>query len=384
MSESAHPNDPFALDVLPAQAKAPLLPADIERYVERERLEELQRRGLGAASTLRAYRADWRVFSTWCATRGFTPLPALPLTIARYIRYLIDRPTRVVEDEYVGTNGVTIMRRRTEGPCKPATVARHLVAIRTAHKLRGFDDPTSDVAVKRTERGTRRERGVGPKQKLAVTKDLLVQALRANDAAHEAAIANAKRTGNERAAASRELQRLRDRALLLLGWTGAFRRSELVAIDVADIRDEPLGLHINLRKSKTNQEGQSEFVLIHRALDLSLCAVTAVCAYRTALAAAGVVDGAVFRAVDRHGRIGASLRAAAVADIVKAAALAAGLVPEHFGAHSLRAGWITTGIQAGKTEVALMKHSRHRSIDVFRGYVREADKWRERETLRLL
>src|ERR1700676_935788 len=93
-------DDPFAIDALVEQRDAPLLPADIERYVEAARIDELARKGAGSAATLRAYRADWGVFTRWCRERGREPLPADPISVAQYIRYLIDRPTRTVCEGY--------------------------------------------------------------------------------------------------------------------------------------------------------------------------------------------------------------------------------------------------------------------------------------------
>jgi hypothetical protein len=151
----------------------PSLPADIERYVEVARLLELERRGMGAPATLRAYRADRASFCAWCASTGRRPLPALPLTVAQYMRYLIDRPKETVVDEYV-VGRREIARKRTTGPAHPRTVARHLISIRKAHLLRGFEDPTSDQNVKRVWKGIRAERGMNSvRQKAAVDHDKL-------------------------------------------------------------------------------------------------------------------------------------------------------------------------------------------------------------------
>lgn len=377
--------DPFAIDIVPPHVDL-LLPAEIERFVEAQRLAELARKGAGAAATLRAYRADWGVFTRWCAARDFQPLPADPLTVARYIRYLIDRPARTCTETYERA-GKALTRKRHEGPATTATVGRHIVSIRTAHKLRGLPDPTVDETFVRTWKGVRRERGTTSRnQKQAVTKERLIAAVAAIERAYRAAINAAAERGVVREAHAHELQHIRDKALLLLGWSGALRRSELTAIAFADVREEDEGLHIDLPRSKTNQEGEAEFVLIHRARDVELCAVRAVLCWRATLATATppIIDGRLFRRIDRHGNIGASLQSAAVNTLVKRSAAAAGLDPSAFGAHSLRSGWITSGAQAGVHEATLMKHSRHLSIPVFRGYVREANKWREREGLRLL
>jgi hypothetical protein len=116
--------DPFAIDALVVQSETPLLPADIERYFEAARVADLARKGAGAAATLRAYRADWGVFTRWCRVRERAALPADPITVAQYIRYLIDRPTRNVVERYE-RDGQTVTRSRREGPATPATVSRH-------------------------------------------------------------------------------------------------------------------------------------------------------------------------------------------------------------------------------------------------------------------
>jgi integrase len=377
--------DPFALDVVPPRSNL-LLPAEIERYVEAERLAELARKGAGAAATLRGYRADWGVFTRWCAERNLCALPADALTVARYVRYLIDRPRRTIVEEYL-RGGKVVRRERREGPATTATVERHIVSIRMAHRLRGHPDPTLDETFVRTWKGVRRERGTKPRnQKQAVNKERLIVAVAAIAREHRLAIAAARSRGAERGLHSRELQLLRDNAILLLGWSGALRRTELAGIEFAHVGEEDEGLHIDLPHSKTNQEGEREFVLIHRARDPELCAVRAVQAWQAALAALepSITDGRLFRRIDRHGNVGESLQSVVVNALVKRSASAAGLDPTVFGAHSLRAGWITSGAQAGLHEATMMKHSRHLSIAVFRGYVREANKWRERDGLRLL
>lgn len=345
-------DDPFTIESLPAvPADAPTLPADIERYVEAARVAELARKGAGAAATLRAYRADWGVFTRWCAERDCQVLPADPITVAQYIRYLIDRPKRNVQEVYERADGKRVERVRREGPATSATVRRHIVSIRKAHLLRGLPDPTLNTDFKNVWKGVRIERGVKPRfQKKEIDKHRLLHAVRAIADQHDGdatAIIERKLTGDERetelrrlrggqlveigAARAAQLQRLRDHAILLLGWSGALRRSEVAAIDVADVHGEPQGLHIDLPRSKANQEGDDEFVLIHRATDPAFCAVLAVESWRAALASVGIVDGRVFRRIDRHGNVLGGIQGAVVNRIVKRSAAAAGLSPDLFG-----------------------------------------------------
>jgi integrase len=398
-----HTVDPFDVDALVVQSETPLLPADIERYVEAARVADLARKGAGAVATLRAYRADWGVFTRWCRTRDRTALPADPITVAQYIRYLIDRPKRTVVERYE-RDGKPVARARREGPATAATVSRHVVSIRKAHQLRGFPDPTLDTNFKNVWKGVRIERGVKPRfQKTEVDKHRLLHAVRAIGDEHDrdaVALIERKLAGENRehdlrrlrvgervelgAARSAQLQRLRDHAILLLGWSGAMRRSEVAAIAFADLHDEPQGLHIDIPRSKRNQEGDEEFVLIHTATDPAFCAVGAVTAWRAALELAGVVDGPLFRRIDRHGNVLGGIQGAVVNRIVKRSAAAAGLAPELFGAHSLRSGWISTGVAEGRREDAMMRHSRHLSIKVFRGYARRANKWDDHPGLGLL
>ena len=372
VTRRSEPYDPFDARPLPALTAQLDLPADIERFVEAARVAELERKGAGAEATLRAYRADWNVFCAWCEQRGRQPLPADELTVAQYIRYLIDRPKRVVLDRYT-RNGLDVARPRREGPAHANTVKRHIVSIRKAHVLSGHADPTGGSIVTGVWKGIRRERGVKPaSQKAEVAREAFLEVIDAIDAEHVAAAARAVERhllGAERAA---NLQRLRDRAILLCGWSGALRRSEIARIDVEHLTVEPKGVHIELPFSKTNQDGDTEYVLIAYAKDARYCAVRAIDAWRDA---AEIEAGPIFRRIDRYGNISARVRPAVVNRVVKKSAAATRLSPALFGAHSLRSGWITTAAGDGRAEADIMRHSRHLSIKVMRGYIRRANKW---------
>ncbi len=174
---------------------------------------------------------------------------------------------------------------------------------------------------------------------------------------------------------------VRDRALLLVGYMGAFRRSELAALDVADLEDRPEGMAINLRRSKVDQEARGRRKVLVYGSSPATCPVTAARAWMARTAPA---TGPVFRPVDRHGRLGPGrLSGQGVAAVVKRAALAAGLDPSFFAGHSLRAGHVTQAKRNDATDLEVMSQTHHRSAESISGYVREADLFRHTSARRL-
>lgn len=293
-----------------------------------------------AESTKRAYRADWQDFRSWCAERGLDALPASPQTVTLYIA---DRAAP--SDESV--------------PLKVSTLERRLAAISQAHRLSGLPSPASTreeplhsvwAGIVRTV-GRRKEK-VAP----ALTEDLR-------------AMINALPVIDEVSVPELTLTAKRDRALLLLGFAGALRRSELSALTVDDIRVNPDGLTLVVRRSKADQEGRGHAKGIHHGAQPGTCPVRALRAW---LRTAGIEEGPIFRAIDRHGNVGEdALSGRSVARIVKRCAERAGLDPSHYSGHSLRAGFATQAARAGKTERAIMRHTGHKSERTLREYIRE-------------
>jgi integrase len=167
----------------------------------------------------------------------------------------------------------------------------------------------------------------------------------------------------------------RDRALLLLGFAGALRRSELVGLDVADITEGTDGLTVLLRRSKTDQEGAGRTVGVPYGSNPVTCPVRA---WRAWLEVSGIEEGPVFRSVDRHGRIGVTrLTAQAVALVLKRHAAGAGLDPGDVAGHSLRAGLATSAAEAGVPERVIAATTGHRGTAMLRRYIREGSLFRE-------
>jgi integrase len=197
--------------------------------------------------------------------------------------------------------------------------------------------------------GIRRRHGTAPAKKEAAVSDVIRDAIGVL----------VKRPG---------LRPLRDRALLLIGFAAALRRSELVALDVADVVFEREGMILTLRRAKTDQEGKGTEIAIPFGASERTCPVLTLKAW---LEASSIEQGAIFRSVSRHGLLGqARLSDRDVARVVKATVEAAGYDPDSFGGHSLRSGFITSAARAGVPEAQIQNQSRHRSLPVLRGYIR--------------
>ena len=285
-----------------------------------------------AANTRRAYAADWRDFRAWCVLHGRPSLPASPETVALYLSDLAER-------------------------CKTSTLQRRLAAISQAHQAAGqhaHEVPTKHATVRAVMSGIRRTKGTAQRGKAAAVT----------------AVVRAMVEG-----APDRLLGQRDRALLLLGFSGAFRRSELVALDVEDLEFTGDGLVVTQRRGKTDQEGEGRKIGIPFGGNPDTCPVRAV---REWLDAAAIMAGPVFRSVNRHGQVQSGrLSDKAVAIVVKRHAPAAGLDPARYAGHSLRAGLATAAAAAGVSERSIMNQTGHRSVPMVRKYIRDGQLFRD-------
>lgn len=277
-----------------------------------------------APATRKAYWSDFALFGLWCQERALTVLPASAESVAAYLASEADRGA------------------------KPSTIGRRCAAIRYVHSIGGHPSPTMDERVKAVVRGIRRTHGAASQQATPATADRI--------------IAMAPR-------ADGTVTAFRDRALLLLGFAGAFRRSELVALNVADVEEVPEGLRVTIRRSKTDQDGVGKVIAIVRGE--VACPVTAL---REWLRAANITDGPVFRPIRRGGHVQEErLTDRSVANVVKSHAERVGLDPALFSGHSLRAGFLTSAAKRGASIFKMMATSRHRSTASLVGYVRDQE-----------
>ena len=335
---------------MPADAPAELLPpASVDAPLAGELLDRAAGYAAAAraASTRAAYAADWSHFRSWTAEHGRDPLPASPETVAAYLT------------AFAGVLSV-------------ATLSRRRTTVGLAHRAAQLPDPTAEPTVQEVWAGIRRTHRVAPAAKQALwTADVarLVTALPTAGDTAELVEPGA-------------LLGLRDRALLLLGFAAALRRSELAALDVTDVTEDPHGLVVRVRTSKTDQAGAGATVGVPFAQQSTLCPVAAVQAWRAALAEAlgvgqSTLTGPLFRPITRHGHIGVQGRAgtearlspAAVRLVVRRRCAAVGLDPDVYAAHSLRSGFATQASANGAAERDVMRHGRWRSVAVARGYV---------------
>ncbi len=303
------------------------------------------RRYLDAAradSTWRAYESDWRIFEAWCRDAGMTALPASADTLALFLS------------------------AQAAAGRAPSTLGRRLAAIRMAHITANLPSAHESAAVTEVMAGIRRTHGAKPRQKEPAVADLLKRMV-------DAADVNTHRGR-------------RDRAILLLGFSAALRRSELAALRVEDIRtrgDE--GIELGIRRSKTDQEGGGQVVAVPRAAEHRYCPVRALDAWRDH---AGIFFGPVFRRVGigdnvlaprkvvRRGlTVEAGFSAHSIADVVKTYAEKAGADPADYAGHSLRSGFLTSAARAGASVWKLREVSRHRSVAGVQPYVRDAERF---------
>ena len=290
-----------------------------------------------AENSRRAYRSDWRLFAAWCQRQGLPALPATPETVTLYV-------TALAADH------------------KPASLQRKLTSITKAHQAAGFPSPAAmqHAVVSETMKGIRRTLGTAqPGKEPLLTADIREMLDSLDD----------------------DLQGCRDRALLLAGFAGGFRRSELAALDIEDVSDTEDGLVIRVRRSKTDPEGKGTSVALPYGSAAATCPVRS---YRAWIAKARIEKGPAFRSVDRHGQVGPGrLNAGSIARIVKRAAEAAGLDPKDYAGHSLRADFATQAFLNGATEVSIMRQTRHKSLNTLRKYIRDRSLFRDNPAAKL-
>jgi site-specific recombinase XerD len=290
-----------------------------------------------ASNTLRAYQADWHDFCEWCGAHQLASLPALPQTVALY---LTDRAATL----------------------KTSSLARRLTTINRAHQAAGQPSPATmqNAVVSEVWKGIKRKKGIAQRgKKPFLTPDL------------------------QRIVAElpQDIRGVRDRALLLAGFAGGFRRSELAALRVEDLETTPDGLIVRLGRSKTDQEGQGRPVALPYGSDPRTCPVRAL---RTWLDQAGITAGPLFRAIDRLGLVsGKALHSDSIGYLVKRAAGKAGLETAEYAGHSLRAGLATQAAMNGASELAIMKQTGHRSLATVRKYIREGTLFRDNAAAKL-
>jgi len=305
-------------ELIPTTARPP---ARLENLLKKA--EELRRHSQ-AENTRRAYESDWKHFQNWCANHELDSLPATVQTISAYLS-------------------------DSAGNAKPSTISRRCAAIKWFHEDAGTMSPTLHTNVKQLLAAINRA-NPKPKTRKRALRTEEIKAM--TDATPEGLIG------------------ARDRALLLLGFATACRRSELVALNVEDLDFQPEALFITIRRSKTDQTAQGIRKCVPR-LSGAHCPVKAL---ENWLTLAGIESGPVFRSFySRGGMRPTAMTSHEVARIVKRYAGAIGMNSDSFAGHSLRAGFATAVLREGARREKAMAQTGHKSQDVFNSYVRDTD-----------
>jgi site-specific recombinase XerD len=304
---------------LPAELPAHLAAELVELIEDAERYAAAAQ----AINTTRAYASDWSQFQAWCERYRLESLPASAAVVGLYVTSLARRGLAV------------------------STIRRRAAAIARAHRQAGHLPATSDPRVLTVMEGIARVRGSAPHKKTALLRDPLLELIDRIDPTTTVG--------------------LRDRALLLLGFAVGLRRSELVALAVEDLSPSPDGLRIRIARSKTDQQGRGQELLVVYAESPRPCPVRALRAW---IDAAQITTGPVLRRVTRTGAVSSPLTAQSVALIIKRRVRAAGLDPREFAGHSLRAGYATQAARDGHHPTQIAATTRHQDQRVLAGYIR--------------
>lgn len=304
-----------------------------------------------AVNTQSAYKSDWQIFLDFCDARGFAHLPCEPRTLELFCADMAEVRLRTdkADDEPKRLSLATILRR--------------VATISAVHNETGQMSPTEDFGFRKTLRGMRREFGGDSSPK----RPLLTEHIRMIGEAY---------------ASSDNIIDKRDLAMILVGWAGAFRQSEIVALDLADIEASPSGLKIRVRRSKTDQESQGAFVGIPESRDKEVCPVRALFRY---LQATRIESGPVFVQMRRGGhpsdqRLGPE----GVNAAVKRAVATIDEPTAPYGGHSLRSGLATSAASNGATLQEIAMHGRWRSIEtVLKNYIRPGTLFSDRNAAKL-
>jgi len=312
-------------------------------YVVSERTADTLKESL-SDNTKRAYRSDLLQFAQWLTLDGRPTAPVYdPGTVADYLTFMDEQDKAM------------------------ATIERHTRAICWAHRVKAEPSPTQTELVKSLLKAIRRKR-VKEKRPTASTSKApaTVDVIRAM-------LMHCQ---------GKSLLEIRDRAILLVGFSGALRRSELVALQSEDIRINGKGADLFIASSKTDQYGRGEIVSIMRSENRDTCPVLALVDWFNA---SGITVGSAFCRIRRGNNIQESaLSDKSVADIIKKYCHLAGLKPFDFSGHSLRSGMLTSAAEAGADLITLAQHARHKSTNTTMHYIRHANRYKNNPTEGLL
>ena len=283
-----------------------------------------------ANNTVRAYKSDFTDFSLFCAQNGFKSLPSEPKIVSLYLTHLSVKDAKI------------------------STLKRRLVSIGVIHKLKGYYLDTKHPSIIENIMGIKRRKGSFQKSKKPILINHLKQIINVIDELDK-----------------KEIKKLRDRSIILIGFSGGFRRNEIVSLDYDDLDFVPEGLKINLRRSKTDQFGEG-FTKALPYFDSSVyCPVVSL---KKWLDVSKIASGPLFRKFVKGSKLSENrLTDQTVALLIKEYLRLAGIDSKNYSGHSLRSGFATSAAESGVEERSIMAMTGHKSTEMVRRYIKEAN-----------
>ena len=283
-----------------------------------------------ANNTVRAYKSDFNDFGIFCAQNGFKSLPSDPKIVSLYLTYLSSKNAKM------------------------STLKRRLVSIGVIHKLKGHYLDTKHPAIIENIMGIKRRKGSFQKAKKPILINSLKKIINVIDQQKK-----------------EEIKKLRDRSIILIGFSGGFRRNEIVSIDYDDLDFVPEGLKISIRRSKTDQFGEGFTKALPYFDNSQYCPVLSL---KKLLDLSKINTGPVFRRLIKGSKLSENrLTDQTVALLIKKYINLAGIDNKNYSGHSLRSGFATSAAESGAEERSIMTMTGHKSTEMVRRYIKEAN-----------
>jgi len=283
-----------------------------------------------ANNTVRAYKSDFNDFGLFCAQNGFKSLPSEPKIVSLYLTYLSTKDIKM------------------------STLKRRLVSIGVVHKLKGHYLDTKHPLIIENIMGIKRRKGSVQKGKKPLLINNLKQIINVID-----------KVKNE------EIKKLRDRSIILIGFSGGFRRNEIVSLDYEDLDFVPEGLKVSLKRSKTDQFGEGLVKGLPYFDNSQYCPVVSI---KNWIEISKINSGPLFRRFTKGSKLSDNrLSDQTVALLIKDYLKIAGIESSYYSGHSLRSGFATSAAESGAEERSIMAMTGHKSTEMVRRYIKEAN-----------
>jgi site-specific recombinase XerD len=283
-----------------------------------------------ASNTIRAYKSDFSDFGLFCAKNGFKSLPSEPKIISLYLTHLSTKDIKM------------------------STLRRRLVSIGVIHKLKGHYLDTKHPSIIENIMGIKRRKGSHQKGKKPLLINHLKQLINVIDKQKK-----------------EEIKKIRDRSIILIGFSGGFRRNEIVSLDFEDLDFVTEGLKINVKRSKTDQFGEGSIKALPYFDNSQYCPVISL---KRWIDIAKINSGSLFRRFSKGLKLTENrLTDQTIALLIKEYLELAGIDSKNYSGHSLRSGFATSAAESGAEERSIMTMTGHKSTEMVRRYIKEAN-----------